>query len=124
MACKRLQLYQALHEADGPHAGIMEASIAAIELRRREQAAAAQANVADRRDAQASQEQQGLPSVSVLTCPQPCKPIPPWYAQPLQNLRLSSPTCLWAWLSCALSPELPLCSLTPGPYWPGLLHTE
>ena len=67
--CKRVQLFQLLQEADGTRAGIMEASIAAIELRRREQAAAAQSNVADRREAQASQAQQGLPSVSVLNTP-------------------------------------------------------
>ncbi|CAL5218470.1 g154 [Coccomyxa viridis] len=41
--------------------GIMEASVAAIELRRQQQESA-QSNVAERREAQAAQEQQGLPS--------------------------------------------------------------
>lgn len=47
-------------------AGIMEASVAAIELRRQQQESA-QSNVAERREAQAAQEQQGLPSVSPCT---------------------------------------------------------
>jgi len=51
-------------------AGIMEVSIAAIELRRRQQGESAQqgdlaqSNVAERRKAQAAQEQQELTSVS------------------------------------------------------------
>ena len=56
-----------VHEGQCCFAGIMEASIAAIELRRRQQAEAAQGNVAERREAQAAQEQQGLPSVRALT---------------------------------------------------------
>ena len=53
-----------VHKGQCCCAGIMEASIAAIELRRRQQAEAAQGNVAQRREAQAAQQQQGLPSVS------------------------------------------------------------
>ena len=42
----------------------MEASVAAIELRRQQQAQSAESTVAERREAQAAEEQQGLPSVS------------------------------------------------------------